>query len=157
MADTDPGLPSREELYGIVRRQFEHEDQILNQRVIWFVFSQSFLFTGYAIGINAPDRIGIPWAFVMQASLCWILPIAAFVSGLVAYVAVVASLLAMRDLRRLYDAFKGRPSSGRELHYPPIEGAPLTRRLTSASALGLPLVFILTWAVLLLRQWAARP
>lgn len=154
-AARDPGLPTKEDQYRMVRSQFEHEEQILNQRVIWFVFTQSFLYTGYAIALNAPEKSGIRFGIEMQQALVWVLPIVAFASGIAAFLAVIGSLMTRRDLRRYFDTFQGRPSDGRETHYPPLQGSMLTHRLGVASAMCLPLVFIFTWLVLLIRQCMA--
>lgn len=38
--------------YGAVRGQIEHEDTLISQRLNWFLMSQSFLFTAYAIVVS---------------------------------------------------------------------------------------------------------
>ena len=37
-----------------VRRQIEHEDVLIVNRLSWLIASQSFLFTAYAIMLNGP-------------------------------------------------------------------------------------------------------
>ena len=40
------------EYYKLIRSQIEHEDNLNSQRLSWFVASQSFLFTAYAIVVS---------------------------------------------------------------------------------------------------------
>ena len=47
MSDFDPQKTAR--LYDVLRKQIEHEDNLISARVNWFVASQSFLFSAYAI------------------------------------------------------------------------------------------------------------
>ena len=43
--------------YKIIRSQIEHEDNLINQRLSWFVAAQAFLFSAYAILLNAPSQV----------------------------------------------------------------------------------------------------
>jgi hypothetical protein len=43
--------------YEIIRSQIEHEDNLINQRLSWFVAAQAFLFSAYAILLNAPSQL----------------------------------------------------------------------------------------------------
>jgi hypothetical protein len=148
----EPEVLTKEEKYRIVRSQLEHEIQMLNQRVLWFVFSQSFLFTAYATVLNAPEKPGLAVAARLQALLIWVFPVSALIVGFITYLGVMTSLLTMKDLRRSYESFQGAESRNREHFFPPIQGREGVRRLTTLSAVGMPLVFILTWGVVLLRQ-----
>ena len=46
----DPISPA--DFYRLIRSQIEHEDNLNSQRLSWFVASQSFLFTAYAIVLS---------------------------------------------------------------------------------------------------------
>ena len=54
---------SRIEYYQIIRSQIEHEDNLINQRLSWFVAAQAFLFSAYAISSMRRRR------YVYKASL----------------------------------------------------------------------------------------
>jgi hypothetical protein len=45
--------------YRIIRSQIEHEDNLINQRLSWFVAAQAFLFSAYAILLNAPSQLRV--------------------------------------------------------------------------------------------------
>jgi hypothetical protein len=50
----DPGDLSRAEFYQLIRGQIEHEEETVNQRVMWQIISQAFFFGAYASLLNAP-------------------------------------------------------------------------------------------------------
>ena len=47
----------RIQYYQIIRSQIEHEDNLINQRLSWFVAAHAFLFSAYAILLNAPSQV----------------------------------------------------------------------------------------------------
>ena len=52
MTDTLPGSVLPLQYYAIIRSQIEHEDNLVGQRLSWFVAAESFLFTAYAITVS---------------------------------------------------------------------------------------------------------
>jgi hypothetical protein len=44
---------STTDYYRIIRGQVEHEDNLMMQRLNWFITSQSFLFSAYAIDVTS--------------------------------------------------------------------------------------------------------
>ena len=44
------------ELYGLIRGQIDHEDDLVSQRVLWALLTQAFFFGAYVGLLNAPLR-----------------------------------------------------------------------------------------------------
>jgi hypothetical protein len=140
---------SAAEEYKLIRGQLEHVDNNLSQRVIWLVIAQSFFFSGYAVLINGkppkPELDGIHQALVI------IFPIAALLTVLFTFIDVFNSIRYLRDLRKFYEnAEKGDDRSAKP--FPPIFGIKRQRVLMHASTVLLPIVFIITWVVILIVQ-----
>jgi hypothetical protein len=142
---TLPGASPLEH-YRIVRSQIEHEDNMINQRLNWFVTAQSFLFTANAIVLNAPPTPLFAQFRETVRLLTLLVPTVAICSCLVIYTTVIGGILALRNLR---DSFGG----GKELQgtgqLPPIQGRFLTRILGLAAPVVLPLMFSIVWTLVL--------
>jgi hypothetical protein len=71
----DTGEPKKElnELFSIYRRYIEHEDNLINQRVTWFLTSQAFLFTiyGYYLSVSLGPTLGHAPALPVGEILQW--------------------------------------------------------------------------------------
>jgi hypothetical protein len=136
------------EYYRLVRPQIEFEDGLITQRLSWFVAAQSFLFSAYAITLNAPKEPAIQ-AFRDQQNLVYhLIPVVAVASGVLIYLAVVAGVLAQMKLRQF---LKAKIPPERLAAFPPIQGMLKTRVLGMAAPLGLPLVFVTVWIYLFTR------
>ena len=51
---SDDGDLSRADYYRLIRSQIEHEDELVNLRVVWQLLVQSFFFSAYAMLLDAP-------------------------------------------------------------------------------------------------------
>ena len=142
-----PGASSLE-YYRIVRSQIEHEDNVMNQRLNWFVAAQSFLFTANAIVLNAPPSSLFP-EFREQTVrlLALLVPIVAICCGLVIYTGLIGGVLALRNLR---ESLSGQTYLQGTSHLPPLHGSFLTRILGLAAPVVLPLMFLIVWTLVLL-------
>lgn len=136
------------EHYKIIRAQIEHEDNLINQRLSWFVTSQSFLFTAYALLLNAPVQVRLPEISRQQNLLFLIIPLVAICTGLLIYTTIAAAMLAMHHLRVPVREHASRVGSH---DLPPVEGYRQTHALGHAAPLLMPLVFIVVWCILLAR------
>src|ERR687892_61360 len=92
---------SRIEYYQIIRSQIEHEDNLINQRLSWFVAAQAFLFSAYAILLNAPSQVRLESFATQQKILFFLIPLVAIGVSILMYMTVTAAMLAMANLRRL--------------------------------------------------------
>ncbi|HWE02050.1 MAG TPA: hypothetical protein VG326_06530 [Tepidisphaeraceae bacterium] len=138
--------PSDIEYFRLIRPQIEHEDNLNSQRLSWFVASQSFLFTAYAIVVSNLQPHRLPWVEQQQHLLVILIPIVALgASGLI-YLTILAGAVAMRNLRRFYSIHRPGPTSGL---LPPVQGYRLTQLFGQAGPLLLPPVFIVVWLILL--------
>jgi len=143
-------LPSASPLehYRIVRSQIEHEDNVINQRLSWFVAAQSFLFTANAMVLNAPPTPLFPQFRETVRLLVLLVPLVAVCSCLMIYTTVVAGVLALRNLREFVSR---RPDLQEPDHLPPIHGSFVTSTLGLVVPLLLPLLFLIVWMLLLVR------
>ena len=128
--------------YQILRQQLEHEDNLVTQRLSWFLGSQAFLFSAFAIVLNAPmqSRFGDREPIIFFR----LIPIMAIGVALLIWLAVLAGIMAMRRLRR-------RAVSRPEFDgFPPIQGDFHTRLMGQAAPVLLPPFFVVVWCILLI-------
>jgi len=142
-----PGASSLE-YYRIVRSQIEHEDNVINQRLNWFVSAQAFLFTANAIVLSSAPTPSFAQSREAERLLILLIPVVAICCCLVVYATVVGGVLALRKLRR---SFHGQTDLQGTGDLPPLLGNLLTRSLGLAAPVVLPMVFLVAWTMLLLQ------
>jgi hypothetical protein len=132
-------------LWETIRGQLDRENELLIHRTTWVVGTQAFLFTGYAIALNA-EGTGSPSPSAMQERvLAGVLPWAAVASLVLLYLTIAAGLAAIVRLRsHLPDIPDGRLRM--------LEARWGTRLVGLAGPVLIPAVFLATWLVLLIRQ-----
>src|SRR5436305_12422508 len=141
------------EYYQIIRAQIEHEDNLINQRLSWFVAAQSFLFTAYAILLNAPPAPMRVEKFVTQQDILFpLIPVVAIGMSLLIYTTIFAAMRAMANLRRLLESHLNERERA---VLPPVQGYRLTLLLGQAAPILIPFVFMLSWIVLLIKSLTA--
>jgi hypothetical protein len=141
---------SSEDFYRIVRGQIEHEDNLVGTRLNWFVASQSFLFTAYAIVVSNLSLSGqkSPWVNEQQKLLFRIIPLVAMFVCVLIFIGLVGAVCAMRRLRAIYAArIEHTPNCGP----PPVQGYQQNYFMGQAGPLLLPPGFIAVWLLLLIR------
>jgi hypothetical protein len=136
------------EYYRIVRSQIEHEDNVINQRLNWFVSAQAFLFTANAIVLNSSPTPSFAQSREAERLLILLVPAVAICSCLVIYATVIGGVLALRNLRRSFGGQTDLQGTG---CLPPLQGSFLTRSLGLAAPVVLPMVFLVAWTILLLK------
>lgn len=139
------------DLYRLVRSQIEHEDNLNSQRLNWFVASQSFLFTAYAIVVSNLGTGRARWIEGHLHLLVAIIPVVSMLICLLIYATILAGTIAMKNLRTLYQPhanfFAGT--------LPPVQGFRLTRLFGQAGPLALPPIFIAIWLLLIVGRAGA--
>ena len=149
---TEPGELTRAEFYDRIRGQIEHEDELINLRVVWQLLAQSFFFSTYATLLNAQEQAKNAVFEAQQQVLVWMVPVAALAAGLLTYVSILTALSNINHLRRLYEQYaeqkRDDPSSNL---FPAIQGPRHLRMLAQVGPIGLPLLFILTWLIIVIR------
>jgi hypothetical protein len=148
---------TRAQYYELIRGQIEHEDQTINQRVMWQIISQAFFFGAYASLLNAPKEAKNATVDAAQLLLLWGMPLAALSAGILTYLSVVASMRTISTLRYLYKQYADneRRHDPTDKLFPDIDGPAQARRLAILTPLLMPWVFILTWIALLVRLLTA--
>ena len=144
---------TRAEYYDRIRSQIEHEDELINLRVVWQLLVQSFFFSTFATMLNAKEQAKTALFDQLQYFLVWVVPIAALLAGLLTFVSIVTALWNINSLRRSHENYSrdnARQDPSTKL-FPPIQGPEYVRRLAQVSPIGLPLLFILTWLIILIR------
>jgi hypothetical protein len=137
-----------EEYYKIVRGQIEHEDNLIGTRLNWFVASQSFLFSAYAIVTSNLSGQKSPWVNAQQKLLFRIIPVVAMFVCVLIFIGLVGAVFAMRRLRALYaHKIEHAPDHG----LPPVQGYQQNYFMGQAGPLLLPPGFIAVWMLLLIR------
>jgi hypothetical protein len=138
---------SRIQYYQIIRSQIEHEDNLINQRLSWFVAAQAFLFSAYAILLNAPAQVRLQRFATQQEILLSLIPLVAIAVSILIYITVIAALLAMANLRRLLKNHMEDSAL-----FPPVQGYRQTFLLGQATPILIPFVFMSSWIVLLIKS-----
>jgi hypothetical protein len=142
MAEMDPL-----EHYRLVRGQIEHEDNLVSQRLSWFLASQSFLFTAYAITLNGPVQLHFQVFEVQERLLMRLLPVVAILSAALIWISIFAGFQAMRKLRDDFElSCKNLPAG--------VPSIQTTGRMLLGGQVGpvsLPIIFLAVWLVLLVR------
>jgi len=140
MTSQPPSPISLADRYNHVRGQIEHEDNLIAQRLNWFLTSQSFLFTAFAILKGYPPH--------SVAMFLKIIPLIAIAAGVLLMLSILAGLMVMGNLRREYSDWR---AAAREAGYPPLQGSCATRLLGTLAPVVLPLTFVTAWIMLISR------
>ena len=138
------------DFYRLIRSQIEHEDNLNSQRLSWFVASQAFLFTAYAIVLSNLRPGTAPQIDHQEHLLVLVIPLVSLLTCAMIYATILAGAVAMVNLRRLYRGMEGAKTK----MLPPVQGFRLTQIFGQAGPLGLPPFFMAVWILLLLqRAW----
>ena len=144
------GEQTKAEYYGLIRGQIEHQDNLVNQRVIWQIISQSFFFGAYASLLNAPKEAKSAFFEAEQILLIWLLPIAGLLAGALTYASIIASLKSIEHLHKLYDEYaRSRADDVSSKLFPYIQGPPHLLKWAKVSPTWMPVVFSVAWLLVL--------
>ncbi|WP_447984010.1 hypothetical protein [Nitrospira sp. Nam74] len=153
MPPTETGDLTRAQYYDRIRSQIEHEDELINLRVVWQLLAQSFFFSTYASLLTAQKEAKSVLFGDEQQLLLWLVPFAALFAGLLTSISIFTSLTNIASLRESYELYaKATPAEDRSSKlFPPIQGADRLRKLANIAPIGLPLLFIVAWLIILIR------
>lgn len=147
---TLPKPTSSAEFYRFIRERIDYEENLLNQRVIWLIFSQSFLVSAYVIMLNSPPEPKSPMYGELQSSLIWLLPILSLVLSIIVYISVISALAHIAQLRETFETY---PKDDTIERFPTMNEETLIRRMGGLPPILVPLLFIGTWAFLLIKEF----
>jgi hypothetical protein len=149
---SDDGDLSRADYYRLIRSQIEHEDELVNLRVVWQLLVQSFFFSAYVTLLNATQQAKSVLFEHLQHLLTWLIPVAAFLAGLLTFISIFTALQTVRFLRERYEAYDRVDHSDTSAKlFPPIQGPPQLQRWAQISPVGLPMLFIVAWLIIIVR------
>ena len=84
--------------------------------------------------------------------LLWVVPIAALLAGVLTSLSVFTSLANVNHLRLLYESYAASRKEDQTAQlFPPIQAPERIRKLAQLTPIGLPLLFILAWAIVFIR------
>ncbi|MDB5173099.1 MAG: hypothetical protein JWN51_1872 [Phycisphaerales bacterium] len=141
------------EYYKLVRSQIEHEDNLISQRLSWFLASHSFLFTAYAIVVSNLQSGHNAWATRQQHLLLAVIPVVSILTCVLVYATIVAAVIAIVHLRRLYNTHAEFAGTG----LPPVQGYRRPQIYGQIGPLLLPLVFLAVWVGLIVQGAGQYP
>jgi hypothetical protein len=144
---TETADPAFFDRYRIIRGQIEHEDNLIGSRISWFVTSQSFLFSAYAIIATSIQPNSVTGGHDPKHTLLTIIPTVAISTSVLILLAIASGFQAMRNLRRGYENAEQASAP-----LPPIHGSGSTRLLGMAAPLLLPPLFMAVWVFLLVKR-----
>ena len=101
----ESGDLTRAEFYDRLKGQIEHEDELINIRVVWQLLAQSFLFSTYATLLNAKGEAKSQLLVQQQEFLLWAVPIVALIAGMLASISIYTSIYTIEDLGSMYRKF----------------------------------------------------
>ena len=127
-----------------IRHRIEHEDNLLNQRVSWVVSSQAFLLTGDAILLNGPQVLRNENFNHTHELLIKLIPLTSIAVTALIWFGILAGIWAMRDLRVCAAKHPSYDASH-------VQGRALTRRVGLAIPALVPVAFLVTWLLLLVK------
>lgn len=144
------GDQTQAEYYGLIRGQIEHYDNLVNQRVIWQIITQSFFFGAYSPLLLSPKEAKTPLFEAEQMLMLWLIPIAGLLAGALTYASIIASLKAIEHLHHLYDDYaRARSDDASAKLFPHIQGPPHLLKWSKLSPTWMPMVFSVTWLLVL--------
>jgi hypothetical protein len=155
----DSGDLTRAELYDRLKGQMQYEDELIDKiRVVWQLLAQSFFFSTYATLLNAKGE-GKDELFVQQQEfLLWVVPIVALTAGLIASISILPPSTQLRILGTFIRDIRinGEAMTTPQDYFLPSKARRPFVGGARVAPIGLPLLFILTWLVILMRLIAAE-
>jgi hypothetical protein len=141
--------PNFLDYYRILRGQIEHEDNLVGSRISWFVTSQSFLFSAYAIIATGIQPTASQTALDAKHVLLVVIPGLAIAASVLILMSIFSGFTAMKALRKRYTRVAPQDA---DLLLPPIQGDRLNRLAGMAAPALLPPLFMAVWIFLLVRR-----
>ena len=133
------------EIYKTVRKQIETVNGDTGQRIIWLAIGQSFFFSAYAV--LTTGKPAVPQNGDLYKLLLTIIPIIALLYTFFTFLDVLSSLYYMAWLRKYY--MRAPKDEKTDRLYPPIHGTRTIRFFLYISPAILPLVFFVSWWILI--------
>jgi hypothetical protein len=140
--ETSKDLLSDPSFQLLLRTQIDRETDLLGQRTAWVMASQAFLFSAYAVAVNAHADPTAPKGGTRPQLMVAVLPWISLLSLLLLVVTILGGLFALLRHRNLL-------LSTAEARMHALEAGPLARVAGLAAPLLVPVIFLVAWIVLL--------
>ena len=123
------------EVYNRYRSELEHEDNLINHRISWFLVAQTLLFTALGGALNCN-----------KTALAATVILAGFFTSLLILISVRAAIKSFLDYRVRLEGIKQEGASIDE--YPQLSRPVGTIKRGFVAPRGLPIVFSIAWLFL---------
>ena len=119
-----------------IRKLWEHEDNLINQRMTWLGVTQTILFAAYGLLLTVKLPEGDP-NIENQKELITLLPIIGLATSILILVGIIAAIFAMKEIKKQC-----------KLDCLGIKNHIIYMGLTCG--VGLPIVFVIAWLCILI-------
>jgi len=113
---------STNELFDIARNLIEHEDNLINNRITWFLIFQGLLFGAFFQALSLFEGTKLPKPSEHQGYLLYALVLLCIVGSVSGLVAGIAIGTAENQITQVMKWWKDQPKGG--LEHLPISGTP---------------------------------
>lgn len=120
-------------IYGHLRRHVVHEDELINNRLNWLVFSQTFLFVAY--GTAESNKL-----WTLRSSI----PLVGIAMNILTFLSIYGAVRAMRALREYWRDKKKEHKIVKD-EFPPLQGKDKALGLGLFAPCFVPLAFLVCW------------
>jgi hypothetical protein len=129
----------------LLRTQMDRETDLLGQRTAWVIASQAFLFSAYAVAVNAHIDAAAPNGGTGVLLLIHLLPWISLLSLAMLTVTIVAGVFTLVRFRSFFLATADVRMRG-------LDSGPVARAAGLAAPLCVPLIFLTAWIVILVHR-----
>ncbi len=148
------GSLSLNDLYGMIREQIRHEDNLVNQRLNWLLLSQAFLFTLFTSILTA-DRSQNS-RYIDTRVEVWIpcfIAATGIILALLSFLGIVAAFSSLKELRTTWKErlnCREAPETGTPQGFPQITWVGDGWEKSVHTASGTPFLLVVIWGFLIL-------
>ena len=141
---------SRKELYEMIRKQIEHEDNLVNQRLNWLLIAQAFLFAAITAILTHDKPIG----YVNGNYIPWVpfgITIMGFFINLFSFIGIRAAYKSLKRLREnWYYPCSCEEERGNLIKdgFPQITWVGQWYEKSFNTSSGIPILIMITWTLL---------
>ena len=133
------GEPCMKDIYEITREHITHEDNLVNNRLTWFLVVQSLLFAAYGVVLDAlqQDNSNTTYILRFKSMIPWV----GAITSVLAFTSVLGARLACSEMQKFWHGKKKNKTN----LFPPIVCGTCPKWLGSIEAYTLPFLFIIAW------------
>jgi hypothetical protein len=140
----------RKDLYERLRRQIEHEDNLVNHRLTWFLTLQGLLFIAYATLAPEDTQKFLYWKRVVLL----LFSVVGYLTAVFTSFSIEAAHLSLNGLQRMWEDPPGawdkaaEEKQRNEEWYPKIKWQEEKRRRMVGIVTNMPIIFMFAWTAM---------